>query len=170
MASLICIKMVCGTFCQLFNIANRFLWYFSNLETSIRNWFPGGARYPLLPAQLIGRGLFQIQVVQSRRNNSFIVVFTLHSSKFLNVIHKNCKYMHVDKDIHRNSYTSLCIRSLFEFITSDNVQYLSFSMFCPQTTNSLTRYYLQFMCGSYQHLILSSIYARDVKHDSRASA
>ena len=30
MASLICIKMVCGTFCQLFNIANRFLWYFSN--------------------------------------------------------------------------------------------------------------------------------------------
>ena len=112
MASLICIKMVCGTFCQLFNIANRFLWYFSNLETSIRNWFPGGARYPLLPAQLIGRGLFQIQVVQSRRNNSFIVVFTLHSSKFLNVIHKNCKYMHVDKDIHRNSYTSLCISSL----------------------------------------------------------
>ena len=37
MASLICIKMVCGTFCQFFNIANRFLWYFSNLETSIRN-------------------------------------------------------------------------------------------------------------------------------------
>ena len=53
MASLICIKMVCGTFCQLFNIANRFLWYFSNLETSIRNWFPGGARYPLLPTRLI---------------------------------------------------------------------------------------------------------------------
>ena len=26
---------------------------------------------------------------------------TPHSSKFLNVIHKNCKYMHVDKDIHR---------------------------------------------------------------------
>ena len=25
MASLICIKMVCGTFCQLFNIADRFL-------------------------------------------------------------------------------------------------------------------------------------------------
>ena len=37
MASLICIKMVCGTFCQLFNIGNRFLWYFSDLETSIRN-------------------------------------------------------------------------------------------------------------------------------------
>ena len=36
-ASLICIKIVCGTFCQLFNIANGFLWYFSNLETSIRN-------------------------------------------------------------------------------------------------------------------------------------
>ena len=52
MASLICIKMVCGTFGQLFNIANRFLWYFSNLETSIRNRFPGGARYPLLPTRL----------------------------------------------------------------------------------------------------------------------
>ena len=25
MASLICIKIVCGTFCQFFNIANRFL-------------------------------------------------------------------------------------------------------------------------------------------------
>ena len=37
MASLICIQMVCGTFCQLFNIANRVLWYFSDLETSIRN-------------------------------------------------------------------------------------------------------------------------------------
>ena len=46
MASLICIKMVCGTFCRLFNIANRFLWYFSNLETSIRNWFPGGCTIP----------------------------------------------------------------------------------------------------------------------------
>ena len=37
MASLICITMVFGTFCQFFNIANRFLWYFSNLETSNRN-------------------------------------------------------------------------------------------------------------------------------------
>ena len=36
-ASLICIKMVRGTFCQFFNIANRFLWCLSNLETSIRN-------------------------------------------------------------------------------------------------------------------------------------
>ena len=42
MASLICIKIVCGTFYQIFNIANRFLWHFSNLETSIRNWLPGG--------------------------------------------------------------------------------------------------------------------------------
>ena len=33
MVSLICIKMVCGPFSQLLNIANRFLWYFSNLET-----------------------------------------------------------------------------------------------------------------------------------------
>ena len=31
MAALICIKMVCGTFYQFFNIANRFLWYFPNL-------------------------------------------------------------------------------------------------------------------------------------------
>ena len=37
MASLICIKIVYGTFCQHFNTANRFLWYFSNLETSNRN-------------------------------------------------------------------------------------------------------------------------------------
>ena len=37
MASLICMKMVRGTFSQLFSIANRFLWYFCNLETSIRN-------------------------------------------------------------------------------------------------------------------------------------
>ena len=37
MASLICIKMVCGTFCQLFNIADQFLRVFSNLETLIRN-------------------------------------------------------------------------------------------------------------------------------------
>ena len=35
MASLICIKMVCGTFCQLFNIANRFLWYFLFFKTSL---------------------------------------------------------------------------------------------------------------------------------------
>ena len=35
MASLICIKMICGTFRQLFNIANRFLWYCFNLEKSI---------------------------------------------------------------------------------------------------------------------------------------
>ena len=33
MASLICIQMVCGTCCQLFNIANRFLSYLSILET-----------------------------------------------------------------------------------------------------------------------------------------
>ena len=37
MASLICIKMVCGPFYQLFNVANRFLRYFSSLETTIRN-------------------------------------------------------------------------------------------------------------------------------------
>ena len=46
MAALICIKMVCGTFCQLFNIANRFLWYFSDLETSIRKLISGGCTIP----------------------------------------------------------------------------------------------------------------------------
>ena len=53
MASLICIKKVWGTFCQLFNIASRFLWYFPNLETSSSNRFQRGARYPLPPAQLL---------------------------------------------------------------------------------------------------------------------
>ena len=54
MAALICIKNVRGTFCQLVNIANRFLRIFSNLETLIRFIFPGGAGYPYLPTQLIG--------------------------------------------------------------------------------------------------------------------
>ena len=53
MAALICIKRVRGTFCQLVNIANRFLRIFSNLETSIRFIFPGGAGYPYLPTRLI---------------------------------------------------------------------------------------------------------------------
>ena len=52
MAALICIKMVRGTFYQLVNIANRFLRIFSNLETSIRFIFPGGAGYPYLPTRL----------------------------------------------------------------------------------------------------------------------
>ena len=52
MAALICIKIVRGTFCQLVNIANRFLRIFSNLETLIRFIFPGGAGYPYLPTQL----------------------------------------------------------------------------------------------------------------------
>ena len=53
MAALICIKNVRGTFCQLVNIANRFLRIFSNLETLIRFIFPGGAGYPYLPTQLV---------------------------------------------------------------------------------------------------------------------
>ena len=53
MAALICIKSVRGTFCQLVNIANRFLRIFSNLETLVRFIFPGGAGYPYLPTQLI---------------------------------------------------------------------------------------------------------------------
>ena len=48
MAALICIKIVCGTFCQLVNIANRFLRIFSNLETLIRFIFSGGCRVPLI--------------------------------------------------------------------------------------------------------------------------
>ena len=51
-ALLLCIKVVCGAFWQLINIADRFLWHFSNLETLIRNIFPRGARYPLLPTRL----------------------------------------------------------------------------------------------------------------------
>ena len=54
MAVLICIKRVCGTFCQLVNIANRFLRIFSNIEASIRFIFPGGAGYPYLPTRLYG--------------------------------------------------------------------------------------------------------------------
>ena len=78
-ALLICIKMVCGTFCQLFNLTNRFLWYFSNLETSIRNCFPGVARYPLLPAQLI---IYLSEYLY----NDWITIFTmmmLHAIIFL---------------------------------------------------------------------------------------
>ena len=56
MAALICIKNVRGTFCQLVNIANRFLRIFSNLETLIRFIFPGGAGYPYLPTQLLWYG------------------------------------------------------------------------------------------------------------------
>ena len=52
MAALICIKRVRGTFCQLVNIANRFLRIFSNIEASIRFIFPGGAGYPYLPTRL----------------------------------------------------------------------------------------------------------------------
>ena len=37
MAALICIKMIRGTFCQLVNIAHRFLRIISNLETPIRS-------------------------------------------------------------------------------------------------------------------------------------
>ena len=53
MAALICIKRVCGTFFRLVNIVNRFLRIFSNLETSIRFIFPGGAGYPYLPTRLV---------------------------------------------------------------------------------------------------------------------
>ena len=52
MAALICIKIVRGTFCQLVNIANRFLRILSNLETSIRFIFLGGAEHPYLPTKI----------------------------------------------------------------------------------------------------------------------
>ena len=40
MAAQICIKMALGTFFQLVNIANRFLRFFSKLNTPIRSIFP----------------------------------------------------------------------------------------------------------------------------------
>ena len=58
MAALICIKRVRGTFCQLVNIANRFLRIFSNIEASIRFIFPGGAGYPYLPTRLSASAMF----------------------------------------------------------------------------------------------------------------
>ena len=42
MAALICIKVIHGTFWQLFNIANRFLRVFVSLVVPIKNIFPGG--------------------------------------------------------------------------------------------------------------------------------
>jgi hypothetical protein len=52
MATLICIKMARGTSGQFVNIAIRFLRIFVSIETSIRNIFLGGARYPYAPTQL----------------------------------------------------------------------------------------------------------------------
>ena len=52
MATVICIKMVCGTFFQLEAIASHFLQIFSNLETLIRSISPGGAGGPNLPTRL----------------------------------------------------------------------------------------------------------------------
>ena len=56
---LICIKKARGTIFRFFNIANRFLHIFPHRTTSIRNWFPGGARRPPLPTVLYGElGVF----------------------------------------------------------------------------------------------------------------
>ena len=71
MAALICIKRVRGTFCQLVNIANRFLCIFSNLETSIRFIFPGGAGYPYLPTRLYVNSMC-IQCILNFRNILFL--------------------------------------------------------------------------------------------------
>ena len=122
----------------------------------------------------IGRGLFQIQVVQYRRNN-YCIAALLHSSKWLNVIHRSCKYVVAselkDPICHSDEcqigsfsseatmflLTKMYIRayiraSVFSnhifFLSSSQVimlSYLSFSMFCPPTTNYLTRFYLQFI-------------------------
>ena len=83
--------------------------------------------------------MFQIEVVQSRRNIFFIAVSTLglHSSNVLNVIYKNCKYLHADEDIHRNSYAYLVIIYLF---SSSPVIMLSIS---------------HFQCSAHTRLILS---------------
>ena len=93
----------------------------------------------------------------------FIAVSTIHSSEVLNVIYKNCKYMHADEDMHILVY-EFSHHISFLFITSDNAQYLSVSMFCPHTTNSLSVILYRSLCGSYQH------HVGDVKHDSRASS
>jgi len=44
--------MARGTSGRLVNIAGRFLHIFSDLETLIRNIFPGGARNPYSPTEL----------------------------------------------------------------------------------------------------------------------
>ena len=72
MAALICIKNVRGTFCELVNIANRFLRIFSNLETLIRFIYPGGAGYPYLPTQLIVFMVLLSMITQRNMNSSGI--------------------------------------------------------------------------------------------------
>ena len=47
MAAQISIKMALGTFFQLVNIANRFLRFFSKLDTPIRSIFPRVRGYPI---------------------------------------------------------------------------------------------------------------------------
>ena len=53
MAALICIKMIHGTFFDFVNTANRFLHIFSDIVTSVRSLFPGGAGNPLFRTQLL---------------------------------------------------------------------------------------------------------------------
>ena len=50
MLGLICIQIICGTFCQFVNMANRFLRMSSDLEKIIS----GGCTVPLLPTGLSG--------------------------------------------------------------------------------------------------------------------
>ena len=84
MAALICIKNVRGTFCQLVNIANRFLRIFANLETLIRFIFPGGAGYPYLPTQLIRMCMnIWTRSPQTLRDITLQGYFVLPSTKLL---------------------------------------------------------------------------------------
>ena len=90
MAALICIKIVRGTFCQLVNIANRFLRIFSNLETSIRFIFPGGAGYPYLPTRLIGKplvGRFNVAAISTRTTNKRVSEATSFSTEPVVQVH-----------------------------------------------------------------------------------
>ena len=50
--SQICTKMACGTFFQLVNIVNRFLLFFSRLDTLIRSIFPRVHWNPIFSTRL----------------------------------------------------------------------------------------------------------------------
>ena len=58
------------------------------------------------------------------KNYFFIAVSrpTPHTSKFLNVIHNNCKYMNVDKDIHRTRIGAFAFSNQILFLSSSSCQ------------------------------------------------
>ena len=63
MATVICIKMVRGTFFQLEAIASHFLHIISNLETLIKSISPGGAGGPNLPTRLVAYPSFSCDLL-----------------------------------------------------------------------------------------------------------